>query len=215
MDSMNVEKTREMIMFLADRIIESKPYLTEIDSRIGDGDHGIGMETGFLKVKNVIGQKEYTSINDLFRDVGMAMLNSMGGASGVIFSTIYLGGIKGIPVKDVITASDYSEIMSGSLDMIKQRGKANVGDKTMVDALEPACIAMSEYVTRGSDFEGMLAAGENAAKRGMEATKDYAAKFGRAKSLMERSIGYQDAGATSVYLMFRAMREWTGQYKGA
>ncbi len=214
MERLNIIQTKEMLIYLAGKIIESKPYLTQVDSKIGDGDHGIGMETGFLKVKSVLEAKEFGSINDMFREIGMAMLNSMGGASGVIFSSIFLGGIKGADTIDELTTVSFAQIMEKSLAVIKQRGKAEPGDKTMVDAFEPACIAMSEYAAAGKDFTEMLAAAEKAAEQGMDATKNYIAKFGRAKSLMERAIGYQDAGATSVYLMFRAMREWMEQQKG-
>jgi len=99
--------------------------------------------------------------------------------------------------------------------MIKRRGKAELGDKTMVDAFEPAVCAMAEYAAGSKDFYGMLSAGESAAEQGMLATKNYIARFGRAKSLMERAIGYQDAGATSVYLIFRAMRKWAEKQKEA
>ncbi len=215
MDRLNINQVKEMILFMAQEIIDNKPYLTEVDLKIGDGDHGIGMETGFLSVKNVIEQKEYASVNDLFRDIGMAMLNSMGGASGVIFSTIFLGGRKDTGEENELTADEFAKMMEKSLKKIKLRGKAEIGDKTMVDAFEPAICAMSEYAVSKKDFAGMLSAGESAAEQGMLATKNYIARFGRAKSLMERSMGYQDAGATSVYLMFRAMRKWAESQKGA
>ncbi len=209
MDRLNINQVKEMILFIAQEIIDNKSYLTEVDLKIGDGDHGIGMETGFLNVQKVIGPKAYGSVNELFRDVGMAMLNSMGGASGVIFSTVFLGGQKDTGNADELTAEEFVKMMEKSLMMIKRRGKAELGDKTMVDAFEPAICAMSEYIADKKDFSGMLSAGETAAEQGMQATKNHIARFGRAKSLMERSIGYQDAGATSVYIMFRAMRKWT------
>jgi dihydroxyacetone kinase phosphoprotein-dependent L subunit len=208
MDRLSMNQVKEMILHMAQEIIDNKPYLTEVDSKIGDGDHGIGMETGFLHVKSVIEQKEYASVNDLFMEVGMAMLNSMGGASGVIFSAIFLGGQKDSGKADELAADEFASMMEKSLKLIKRRGKAEVGDKTMVDAFEPAVLAMSEHAAGKKDFVGMLSAGEAAAEQGMQATKNYVARFGRAKSLMERSIGFQDAGATSVYLMFRAMRKW-------
>ncbi|NLM27815.1 MAG: dihydroxyacetone kinase subunit L [Clostridiaceae bacterium] len=215
MDKLNINQVKEMILYIAQEIIDNKAYLTEVDQKIGDGDHGIGMETGFTNVKNTIEQKQYASINDLFRDVGMAMLNSMGGASGVIFSAIFLGGQKDSGKEDELTADEFAKMMEKSLNMIKRRGKAELGDKTMVDAFEPAVRAMADYSAGNKDFGGMLSAGELAAEQGMLATKNYVARFGRAKSLMERSIGCQDAGATSVYLMFRAMRKWAEKQKEA
>lgn len=206
--NMTASQLKEMLLFAADEMIAQKPYLTEVDSKIGDGDHGIGIEIGFTKVKEVLSNAEYQTVNDLFRAAGMAMLNSMGGASGVIFSTIFLGGLKGKEPIQAITPAVFADIMADSLEKIKQRGGAKVGDKTMVDAMEPACAAMNQSAAAGDAFPAFFTAAEQAALEGVEATKGYVAKFGRAKSLMERAVGFQDAGATSVALLFGAMRKW-------
>ena len=134
------------------------------------------------------------------------MLNSMGGASGVIFGSMFLSGIKGMDPLTELTAGNFAVIMRNSLEAIKTRGEAKVGDKTMVDAFEPAVIAMENG--NQDDLAQMLADASEAARQGMENTKNYTAKFGRAKSLMERAIGYQDAGATSVSILFKAMYDY-------
>lgn len=207
MKTLNVEQTQEMIEHVCDAIIESKPYLTEVDSKIGDGDHGIGMAGGMQKAKEELRlKKPFTDINGIFKTTGMAMLNSMGGASGVIFGSMFLGGIKGKESITALSSSVLAELMRGSLTAIMQRGKAQVGDKTMVDALAPAVEALEE--SRGEDLETALEKAVQAAEWGVEETKKYVAKFGRAKSLMERAVGYQDAGATSVSIIFRAMYEY-------
>ena len=108
--------------------------------------------------------------------------------------------------KTTLTGSDIADMEQRSLEAIQKRGGANVGDKTMVDALAPAVNAMNEC--RSKSLLEILQAAEMGAYQGMLNTKDYIAKFGRAKSLMERAIGYQDAGATSVYLIFQGMREY-------
>lgn len=205
---MKTSEVKAMVLYVADAVIASKPYLTEVDSKIGDGDHGIGMEIGFKKVKDTVGGKEYGTVVDLFRETGMAMLNSMGGASGVIFSSIFLGGMKGAEKKDEIDPMYLAEYFVRSLEAIKARGKAQIGDKTMVDAFEPACLAMKAAAEEGLDFADCFAKAEAAAEAGLESTKDMVAKFGRAKSLMERAVGFQDAGATSVHIIFKAMCEW-------
>ena len=135
-----------------------------------------------------------------------AMLMSMGGASGVIFGGLYLAGAKGMDEAKVITGDDLAAMERKSLQAIQERGGAAVGDKTMVDALAPAVEAME--ANAGADLLTILKAAEEGARQGMENTKNYVAKFGRAKSLMERAIGHQDAGATSVYLIFKSMREF-------
>ena len=198
---------RNMLIYIADKIIAKKPYLTEIDSAIGDGDHGIGMAGGMQKArKKLLKMEEEENVYAVFEAAGKAMLLSMGGASGVIFGSLYLAGAKGKEASGALTAKDLAEMERKSLAAIQERGKAEVGDKTMVDALVPAVAAMEENYGKG--LLAMLQAAEEAAAKGVEDTKKYQAKFGRAKSLMERAIGYQDAGATSVWLILQGMREF-------
>lgn len=204
---LNAEDTRNMLLYVADKIIAGKPYLTEIDSAIGDGDHGIGMAGGMQKAKKkLLKMSGEENAYQLFETAGQAMLMSMGGASGVIFGSLYLAGARGMEPKAVLTAPDLAVMEKKSLEAIRERGGAQVGDKTMVDALSPAVDALAENAGKG--LLEMLKAAEEAARQGMEDTKKYMAKFGRAKSLLERAIGHQDAGATSVYLIFQGMREF-------
>ncbi len=196
-----------MLIYIANKIIANKPYLTDVDSAIGDGDHGIGMAGGMQKVRRKMSQMEgEDNVYALFEAAGKAMLLSMGGASGVIFGSLYLAGAKGMEPKGVLTAADLAGMERKSLAAIQERGKAKVGDKTMVDALAPAVEALEANADKS--LLEMLKAAEEAARQGVENTKNYLAKFGRAKSLMERAIGYQDAGATSVWLIFQGMREF-------
>lgn len=207
LDESNV---RKMIIYIADKIIENKAFLTEIDSAIGDGDHGIGMTLGMQKVKDKMSVfADSGNAYDLFALAGKTMLMSMGGASGVIFGSLYLGGSKNAGPAAELTAEDLFLMMKKSLEVIQERGKAQMGDKTMVDALQPAVDAMNRSYADG--LLPMLQAAEKSAKQGMEDTKKYQAKYGRAKSLMERSIGHQDAGATSVWVIIRSMREFVEQ----
>lgn len=207
LEQLNVEDTRNMLLYVADKIIANKPYLTEVDSAIGDGDHGIGMAGGMQKAKKKLLKIENErNAYQVFETAGQAMLMSMGGASGVIFGSLYLAGAKGMEAKDILTAQDIAEMEEKSLIAIQKRGGARLGDKTMVDALSPAVDALKEHAQEG--LLEMMKAAEEAARQGVENTKQYIAKYGRAKSLLERAIGYQDAGATSVYLIFQGMREF-------
>lgn len=204
---LTAQDTRNMLIYVANKIIANKPYLTEVDSAIGDGDHGIGMAGGMQKARKKLAQMvEETDVYRLFAAAGQEMLMSMGGASGVIFGSLYLAGAKDMQSKTTLMGSDIADMEQRSLEAIQKRGGANVGDKTMVDALAPAVNAMNEC--RSKSLLEILQAAEMGAYQGMLNTKDYIAKFGRAKSLMERAIGYQDAGATSVYLIFQGMREY-------
>lgn len=204
MKYISAESCKQMVIAACDAIIANKPYLTEVDSKIGDGDHGIGMAGGMEKAKTaLIAKDDILTINEVFKITGMQMLHSMGGASGVIFGSMFLSSVKDIDPVSELDGELFAKMMRASLESIKSRGKAKVGDKTMVDALEPAVEALEK-----GDKENLISAMRKAAKaagEGVEATKTMAAKFGRAKSLMERSVGFQDAGATSVKIIFEAM----------
>ncbi len=206
-NSIDIEQTKQMLISVADAIIENEPLLTEVDSKIGDGDHGIGMGLGMKNAKEKLeATATYESINDIFKDVGSSIMNHIGGASGVIFGTMFSQGARDLEKESTLTAKIFSDMMDKSLKKIKERGKANVGDKTMVDALQPAVIAM-----QNSDSEDLLVVldlATKAAEEGVENTKNCVAKFGRAKSLMERAVGFQDAGATSVFIIFSSMLKY-------
>ncbi|MGE5614997.1 MAG: dihydroxyacetone kinase subunit DhaL [Bacillota bacterium] len=204
MRTLTVDQATDMVISACDAIIENKPYLTEVDSKIGDGDHGIGMAGGMERAKTALTNKRpFPDINSIFRTTGMEMLNSMGGASGVIFGTLFLGGVKNLEPVTELDGNLIARMMRNSLESIKERGKAQPGDKTMVDALEPAVIAMENG--NKEDLVQLLSDARNAAWQGVENTKNYIAKFGKAKTLQQRAIGFQDAGATSVAIIFDGM----------
>jgi dihydroxyacetone kinase phosphoprotein-dependent L subunit len=201
--SLTAEQLRDMLVYVAQRVIDKKQLLTEKDSAIGDGDHGIGMSTGFSKVKDRLTGLQPQSVNEVFTAAGRALMTSMGGASGVVFSTLFLGGAKGMPLAQSLNEEEFAEFFRRSLSAIKDRGGAALGDKTMIDALEPAVFAMLRGTEEG--FSAMLEKGAQAAREGMEGTKNLIARHGRAIFLQERSIGHEDPGAVSVWIIFEAM----------
>lgn len=201
-------QVKEMFLYVGEQVKESKPLLTKIDSAIGDGDHGIGMSVGFMKAEENLTQKEFATINDVFKTIGMSMISSMGGASGIIFGTLFVGGVKGLDPEEELNLPLLTKILEGSVTSIKERGKAKLGDKTMIDALEPAVEALKQSVEENKSLVEGLKLAEEKANQGVERTKEFVAKFGRAKSMGERAIGFQDAGATTVSIIFKSMREW-------
>lgn len=207
-DSLNATQVKEMFLYAGNKVIESKPLLTRLDSAIGDGDHGIGMAVGFEKAKENLEAKEFTHINDVFKTIGMSMITSMGGASGVLFGTIFTGGVKDLGKREELDLPLLATILEKSLDAVKARGKASLGDKTMIDSLEPAVIALNESAQGSHSLIEGIKNAEVQALIGVENTKNFIAKFGRAKSLGERAIGHQDAGATTVSIIISSMREW-------
>ncbi len=208
LDRLSAEDVRNMLIYTAGKVIANKPYLTEIDSVIGDGDHGIGMAGGMQKARKKLAKMQgEDNAYKLFEEAGEAMLMSMGGASGVIFGSLYLAGAKDMDKKETLGVKELADMEDRALAAIMERGGAKVGDKTMVDALAPAVEALHEH-EQDSLLEALKAA-EAAAAQGVENTKNCLAKFGRARTqAKERQLGHQDAGATSVYLIFRSMREY-------
>ena len=203
MKSITLEQVKEMLIFVAQSIIENEPLLTKVDSAI---DHGTGMSLGMEKAAVQLKIAAAQDVAGLFQTVGMTMLNCMGGASGVIFATMFFGGASEAKGETELTLPILYRVLNKAKEQIMKRGKAQQGDKTMLDALCPAVEAIAAHAD--DDMLVGLQAAESAAQVGMESTKNYVAKFGRAKSLMERSIGYQDAGATSVWLIFSAMHQF-------
>jgi dihydroxyacetone kinase-like protein len=211
--NLNPNQTKELFIYVGEKVIESKYLLTKMDSAIGDGDHGIGMSRGFSMAIENLNKQEFSTINDVFKIIGMSMISSMGGASGIIFGTLFVGGIKGMNDKETLNLPLLAEIFSKAVDAIKQRGGASLGDKTMIDALQPAAEALKSSVADNNSLFRGLQNAENSARQGVENTKNYIAKFGRAKFLGERTIGHPDAGATTVWIIFKSMREWIEGYK--
>lgn len=206
--TLNIQEVKNMFIYVGEKIIDKKPLLTQIDSDIGDGDHGVGMEIGLKKATESLHDVPLKSINEVFNIIGKSMISSMGGASGIIFGTFFLGGVKNFELKEKLNLIDLATIFSASLEAIKKRGKASLGDKTMVDALEPAVEILNHEAKQTKNLVQGLEAAEKEARNGVENTKKYVAKFGRAKSLGERALGYQDAGATTIWIIFKSMKEW-------
>lgn len=210
MKTMTIDQVKQMQYFISETIIDNREYLGEIDRKIGDGDHGEGMYIGFSAVKEMISQnKKYDFIGDFYKDVGMALLSSMGGASGVLFASIYISLAEETKDSKVLNVMSMIKGFDKAVESIKQRGGAQLGDKTMIDALEPAVVAMEEsYIPEKPDFSIVFSEATALAQSGVLATKHMVSKHGRSKNLNERSIGYQDAGATSVAIIFETMSKY-------
>jgi len=195
------------IKAVAEMIAENSSYLTELDSAIGDADHGANMDRGFKAVFNKIPEFEDKDIGTIFKTVGMTLLSTVGGAGGPLYGTYFLqAGLK-TAGKMELTLADWAEALEASLAGIIMRGKAEIGDKTMVDALTPAVSALKQALQDNQPINVALELSANAAKNGMEGTIPLVARKGRASYLGERSAGHQDPGATSSYLMLKIAAE--------
>lgn len=185
---------------------ENKEYLTQLDSPIGDADHGINMDRGFRKVLEKLPGVADKDIGNILKTTGMTLISSVGGASGPLYGTFFMRGGMAVDAKEELTSNDLAAMLQAAVDGVVQRGRAQAGDKTMVDAWLPAMKALHETLD-GDNNNTLAALGQAvvAAEQGMKDTIPLQAKKGRASYLGERSIGHQDPGATSSYLMLKAL----------
>lgn len=181
---------------------ENKQHLTKLDSEIGDGDHGNNMHRGFQAALERLEGEDSETPAEVLKAVSSALISKVGGAAGPLYGTAFLRASSALGDKDEVSAEDAAEAIEAALGGIKQRGKAELEDKTIVDALEPA-VEAAKNAMDGSVAEVFRAAAD-AAEEGVEATKDLVARKGRASYLGERAVGYQDPGATSTYLLLDA-----------
>ena len=203
---LSLQEVREMIVSVSHKMIASKDRLTQADKAIGDGDHGIGMARGFENVLKRVEGQEFSSLEALFKTVGMALLTSIGGAAGAVFGTLFRGAAENLKGQDVLTAEVLSRMLQDGLKAVKDRGHAKPGDKTMVDALEPAAVEARNQ--EAAPLDVALAAIAEAARLGLEKTKEMVAAVGKAKTLGERSLGHPDPGAVSMSLILDFMKEY-------
>jgi dihydroxyacetone kinase-like protein len=186
-------------------LAKNREYLTELDSSIGDADHGINMDRGFKKVAEKLPTVAATDIGNILKTVGMTLMSSVGGASGPLYGTFFMKSGMAVVSKEELTDEDLLELLTNGVDGILQRGRAQLQDKTMYDAWFPAIEALKKSIADGADTVAALGSAVDAAEAGMKATIPLQARKGRASYLGERSIGHQDPGATSTYLILNAL----------
>jgi phosphoenolpyruvate---glycerone phosphotransferase subunit DhaL len=185
-------------------IAENKDYLTDLDSAIGDADHGINMNRGMQAVLGKMDAGSQDDIGALLKTVGMTLVSTVGGASGPLYGTLFLQLGTSAAGKSELSADDWAAALAAGVAGVQRRGKAELGDKTMIDALEPAVEAVRSALADGSTLDEALRRSAQAAQEGMIATIPLVARKGRASYLGERSANHQDPGATSSWLLLQA-----------
>ena len=193
-----LEKTAEVLG-------ENKEYLTELDAAIGDADQGINMDRGFRKVMEKLPSVADKDIGNILKTTGMTLISSVGGAAGPLYGTFYMRSGMAVAAKEELDNDDVLSMLQSGVDGIVQRGRAQLEDKTMYDAWAPALTALDVSLGNGDDLVAALGNAVAAAEQGMKDTIPLQAKKGRASYLGERSIGHQDPGATSSYLILNAL----------
>ena len=200
-------KIYECLEEINSTISKNKEFLTELDGAIGDADHGINMNRGFNEVVKQV-PTDVEDISLVLKKAGMVLLSKVGGASGPLYGTAFLKAAGAVGGKGLLDGQDAVNMLEAALNGIKLRGKATVGEKTMIDAIEPALEALKVSVNNGDPIEKNLDVLCSEAQKGVDYTKTIKATKGRASYLGERSIGHQDPGATSVLLIFNTIRDY-------
>lgn len=186
---------------------EQKDYLTQLDADIGDADHGINMERGFKKVIEKLNSTEGKDIGVILRETGMALISSVGGASGPLYGTFFIKASTLASGKDTLNDLELFSILREGVNAVMERGRAQAGDKTMVDALLPAIEKLEHAMRESIDFALAMKRAVASAEEGAKGTIPMIAKKGRASYMGSRSIGHQDPGATSAFLLLKALYE--------
>lgn len=202
-------KSGDIVLSLADRIIENRAYLSEIDGKIGDGDHGVNMAKGFgMAAERVKGAD--MSLAEALDTLGTVLMTEIGGSMGPLYGVMFTQFAETIEKSDAIDAATFSTMLHNGLDGIQAIGAAKVGDKTLLDTLVPAISAFDTAIGSGKSFGEALQALVAAAEAGRDSTRDLVAKIGRASRLGERSLGVLDAGATSCALILKSLADGVG-----
>ncbi|MBE6087488.1 MAG: dihydroxyacetone kinase subunit L [Clostridium beijerinckii] len=205
--SIQGKKVIEILEKISEKIDENKAYLSELDAAIGDGDHGLNMSKGFKAVVEKIKDDDGNDIGGILKKSGMALVSNVGGASGPLYGTAFMKAAVSVNGKSEIDINDFAKMLDEALEGIKMRGKGQSDDKTMIDAIEPALKSIKEGIDSGLEAKEILKAAKEAAYKGVEHTKEIIAKKGRASYLGERSLGHQDAGATSSAIILETIYE--------
>ena len=201
--ALDLPSLTNVLMGVCDAMVASIDEFTHADQAIGDGDHGTGIGRGFRAAREALASHPYDDVGDLFDGMGMALLTSMGGASGAIYGTLFRRGGRGLRGQVTFDSAGLATFLEGALAGVCERGQAKVGDKTLVDALQPAALAARDVTER--PLGAALAAVAEAAGEGLQRTREMRATLGKARTLGDRAIGHVDPGALSFTVMIRSL----------
>ena len=205
--SLTGKQVIDILEKINEKIEENKEYLTELDAAIGDGDHGLNMTKGFKAVVDKLKDDDASNVGNILKKAGMALVSNVGGAAGPLYGTAFMKAGAKLNSKAEVDINDFLEALVEALEGIKMRGKADIDDKTMIDALVPSIEALKKSLNEGKSDLDALKDMKDAAFEGVQHTKEILAKKGRASYLGERSLGHQDAGATSCALILETIYE--------
>ncbi len=201
------ENVLQWLQRYAQKIHENNQYLTQLDSAIGDADHGANMDRGFKAVSAKLAGMESSDIGTILKTVGSTLVSTVGGASGPLYGTAFLRAGMATSGKHELEVADIISMLEAATEGIRMRGKAHVGEKTMLDALYPAIEAGKQAQVENAALPEVLQRMADGAEEGMKKTIPMLATKGRASYLGERSVDHQDPGATSSWLLLKSLAE--------
>lgn len=203
---MDTETTLTWVHGIAAAVRRNADQLTQLDSAIGDADHGVNMQRGFTAVKTALSSAEFATVGEVLVKTGTTLVSTVGGASGPLYGSVFRTAGKQL-TEPTATTWQLLAALNAGMEAVQKLGTAQPGDKTMIDAFGPALEAFDKALRVGGDPAAAVSAAADAAEEGMRATIPMIARKGRASYLGSRSQGHQDPGATSTALIFRALAE--------
>ena len=211
-DTLDCQGLAKMLLGAVEQIRANHKRLSELDSHGGDGDHGTTMLRAMENLKKAVDASSCDSPGGLLGEIAWAVMGTDGGATGPLFGSFFMGMQEGAGDKASCDAASLAAMFQTGLDTLCKQTQAQVGDKTIVDALVPAVTAMEQAAAAGGDIAAVLQRGAEAAAAGAESTKNIEARFGRAKNAGEKSLGHEDPGAVSASLLFKGFLEGVQQH---
>lgn len=204
--SFSAKDLKAFLQRVVETVEENKDYLSELDRKLGDGDHGVTMSIGWQAVQGKLNNelKDENDCGKISISAGRTFLSAVGSTVGPLYATGFLRGGKELQGKNELTGQDLYNFWTAFIEGVKERGQAEVGDKTMIDTLQPALETLKQEYARSGSFAEAFSKAVASSKEGMESTKDLISKKGRSSRLGERSLGNQDPGATSSHLILKA-----------
>jgi len=193
-----------MVLGLVQIIQENAPMLSDVDGAIGDGDHGINMKKGFTLAGGRLAGGN-AGLTESLKTLGTVLLTEIGGSMGPLYGTMFREMAKAAEGRELIDGETFALMLDSACGAIQKLGGAKVGDKTLVDTLDPAARAFRTALAAGKSFGDSLLEMESAAEKGKDSTKEMVARIGRSARLGERSKGVLDAGATSCWLILKSL----------
>ena len=208
MNQINTEQLIDLLRVMAEEILAAKDQLTELDAAIGDGDLGVTMTLGFRAIQQALQETADLDISGVFSKCGMAFADHAASTFGALMSTMFTRAARTVKGKELITPIEAAEILSAATEGVQQRGKAQLGDKTVLDAMIPARDAMNKAVQGGANLQDALDAALQAARQGAEDTIALKSKAGRSGWLGDRTVGVKDPGAAAFVLLLSSAKKY-------